>query len=442
MRDGKELWSTAASKEYVTALAFSPDGKTLASAVHSVSDIRLWDVATGKQIGQLEGHGSSVSSLIFSPDGKKLTSSSTDQTIRIWDIANQKCLDVLRGHRNEVWRLALLPDGKTLVSGAKDGTVCFWDTSVAHPHQACLTLPMENVDRWNFAPDGRSILTLDRQGEVAQRSGADFHQQSPLLEMETNVSSSCFSPDGRFLAVGWTNGIIQVWNPSQRVLFYRLTNTTHYVWVLNLLADGKKLITFSGRGNSLHEWDLTTRLEIQSWQAPAAFNGAAQLTPDERSFMAIGDEGDAVVRSLADASQTKVDLGVLEGYNADFSPDGKLLAVSSSLGFARVWDAATWKPVATIGGFLNGVKLLAFSPDGKRLAIASNGKEAVRLCDTDSWQDVLTLESQGSGDGARFSPDGNDLIWRNNTTLYLWRAPSWAEINAAEAKEKAGLQQP
>jgi WD40 repeat protein len=301
---------------------------------------------------------------------------------------------------------------------------------------------MENVDRWNFAPDGQSILTLDRQGQVAQWSGADFHQKSPLLEMETNVSSSCFSPDGRFLAVGWTNGIIQVWNPSQRVLLYQLTNTTHYVWVLNLLADGKKLITFSGRDNFLHEWDLTTRLEIQSWPAPVAFDGASQLTPDERSFVAIGDEGEAVVRSLADASQTKVDLGVLEGYTADFSPDGKLLAVSSSLGFAKVWDAATWKPVATIGGFLNGVKLSTFSPDGKRLAIASNGKEAVRLCDTDSWQDVLTLESQGSGDGARFSPDGNDLIWRNNTTLYLWRAPSWAEINAAEAKEKAGLQQP
>ncbi len=141
------------------------------------------------------------------------------------------------------------------------------------------------------------------------------------------------------------------------------------------------------------------------------FDGAAQLTPDERSYMAIGREGDVVFRNLADASQTKVDLGVLEAYNAFFSPDGKLLAVTSSLGFAKVWDVATWKLVATIGGFLNGVKPSSFSRDGKRLAIASNDKEAVRLCDTDSWQDVLTLENQGTGaGGVSFSPDGNNLF--------------------------------
>ena len=77
------------------------------------------------------------------------------------------------------------------------------------------------------------------------------------------------------------------------------------------------------------------------------------------------------------------------------------------------------------------------------MAIDSSYKEAVRLCDTESWQDVLTLESQGTGSGGvTFSPDGNDIIWENSTTLYLWRAPSWAEINAAEAKEKPAIKQP
>jgi WD40 repeat protein len=380
-----------------------------------------------------------VWSLVFSPDGKKLISSSSDQTIRTWDMASQKCLDVLRGHRLEVWRLALLSDGKTLVSGCKDGTVCFWDTSVTHLHQARITLPMENVVNWNFAPDGLSILTLDQQGQVAQWSGADFQQQSPLLEVATNAYSSCFSPDGRFLAAIWTNGIIQVWNPSQRVLLHQMTNSPGNVWALNCLADGKKLITFSVRDHFLHEWNLTTSTEIQSWPAPRGFIesfASFALTPDERSFMAIRNEGDVVFRSLADASQTKLNLDVLEPYNAFFSPDGKLLAVTSSLGYAKVWEVATWKPVATIGGFLNGVKPSSFAPDGKRLAVASNGKEAVRLCDTESWQDVLTLESQGTGSGgARFSPDGNDIIWANPTTLYLWRAPSWADIESAEAKD-------
>jgi WD40 repeat protein len=152
LHDAKVLWSAVASKQFVTALAFSPDSKTVASAAgYGESDIRLWDVATGKEIGRLEGHKAWVGSLVFWPDGKKLASCSADQTIRIWDVASRKCLDVLRGHRLEVWRLVLLPDDKTLVSASKDGAVCLWDTSVTHPHQPRITVPGQ-VRNWCFTP--------------------------------------------------------------------------------------------------------------------------------------------------------------------------------------------------------------------------------------------------------------------------------------------------
>jgi eukaryotic-like serine/threonine-protein kinase len=445
LHDGKELWRTASPGGDITGLALSPDGKILASSSHNETNIRLWDVATGKQIGELKGHSSWVSPIVFWPDGKKLASGGGDQTIRIWDIAdprNPKCLDVLRGHRLEVWRLALLPDGKTLVSGCKDGTVCFWDTSVTHPHQSCITLPLEDGYDWNFAPDGRSLLILDNQGRLSQWSGPDFQQKTPLLEVRTNIDSDCFSPDGHFLVVGWTNGVFQVWNPSQRVLLYQMANATG--WAENLLDDGKKLITFSERDNLLHEWNLTTGVEIQSWQAPVglelSFHPFA-LAPDKRSLLACG-EGNSILRNLVDQSQTYPNLDILEAGNGIYSPDGRLFAVSSSLGFARVWDAASWKSVATLGGFLNGTKAVNFSPNGKRLAVASNGREAVRLYDTDSWQDVFTLKGQGYGLDASFSPDGNTLVWQSESALYLWRAPSWAEIHAAEAKDTVDSIQP
>ena len=351
-------------------------------------------------------------------------------------------MEVLHGHRQEVWRLAFLPDHKTLISGAKDGTVCFWDTSYIRPRQPHLNIPIpENVVNWCFTPDSRSLLVINQQGRVSRWSGSDFQQEEPLPEIGETTSAARFSiyqfsPDGRGLAAGSTNGVLQIWDFARRVRGRQWTNTTGIVAPVGFLADGNKVVTYSANDNLLHLWDLQTGLELQSWQAPAQFN-AAGLTPDEQSCLALGYGGDVIFRNLADQSQKRIELDALEAVAAGFAPDGKHFAVASDLGFARVWDAATWKPVANLGGFLNGAHTVNFSPDGKRLAIASDNKEAVKLWDTEGWQDVFTLEGQGTGfQGAGFSPDGNTVAWGCQTMLYLWLAPSWEEIATAEAKEK------
>ena len=448
LRIGTNLWTAAAAKVFLTALAFSPDGKTLASAAgFGESDIRLWDVATGRETGKLDGHGSWVSSLVFSPDGKKLISSSADQTIRTWDVADQKCLDVLRGHRQEVWRLALLPDGKTLVSGGKDGAVCFWDTSVPHTGQPRITLP-DSVVAWRFAPDSRSLLTLNRQGQVARWSGSDFQQKEPLLEMGTpaswNISFQTFSTDGRYLAAGSHNGVLQIWDVTRRQLYQQWTNGMGAVAPDSFLAEGNKLITWSDKDGLLHEWDSATGRELWSWRKPGVWQGALAISPDEQSCVSIGYEGDVTLKNLTDGNQTSLNLDILEGACASYSPDGKLFAVASDLGFARVWNTVNWQPVATAGGFLNGAHSVAFSPDNQRLAIGSGGREAVKLFDPESWQIVFTLEAPGNDfQQMAFSPDGNTLGWLNQENmLYLWRAPSWDEINTAEAKVKAEGKRP
>jgi WD40 repeat protein/serine/threonine protein kinase len=437
LSDGKELSSLAIAKQWVGALAFSPDGKTLACADrYGDFAITLWDVATGKQIGsRMPGHGAWAAQLIFSPDGKRLFSASTDQTIRIWDVVKQQCVDVLRGHRQEVWRLTVSPDGKMLMSGAKDGTVCFWDTSVSHVRPARVRIPAENVWSWTFSRDGQSLLTLDEQGRVMRWAGPDFQQGTKLLEVATNFFSSGFSAKSEFLALCWTNGMIQVWNPSQGVLVRELTTTAGKTWVDTVFADGKKLIVWYLAGNLLREFDLNTGAEMQSWSAPSEYNSSI-LSPDERWHVALGYLGDMVSRNLPEGSDRKSRLELTEACKfTSFSPDAKQFAAASYLGYARVWDTATWKPMATLGNFLNGVHGLNFSPDGKRLLVVSNVKEAVRLFDTESWHDVMTLESEGSGYQGVFSPDGNSIAWCSTTALYLWRAPSWEEIKAAEAKE-------
>jgi WD40 repeat protein len=441
LRHGKELWMAQGTKLRITALAFSPDQKLLASAGgYEEKDIRLWDVAAGRDLGRLEGHSAFISSLLFWPDGKRLASSSIDQTIRIWDVATRACLDVLRGHREPVLQLALLADQKTLVSGCADGTVCLWDASAAHPKEPQRTLA-EKVAAFCFVPDRPSLVTLEQSGEVAEWSGAEFGHREPLLNAGSNLMrgsgilwQAVFSRDGQFLAVGSTNGRVQVWNLPRRVISCQLTNKTSEFAPLAFLAGGKKLM--ASANDSIGEWDLATGLTIQSWQALAE---AGCVSPDERWFVATGAQDERLlVIDLAGKKNAQLELGIPDLAGSTFSPDGTRLAVGSALGHVHVLDTTDqWRELALLRSDVFSVYAVAFSPDGKRLVMGGIGQRTIQLWDSESWQDVLTLQGQGASYvSAAVSPDGNTIAALDATgLLQLWHAPSWQEIAAAEAKD-------
>jgi WD40 repeat protein len=112
-------------KKVLVSLAFSPDGKMLATGDEE-GDIKLWDAATGKATTRLAGHAGWVNSVQFSPDGKTLASASHDGTIRLWNAAGEKEITVLRSHTGKVRSIAFSPDGRTLASGGSDKLIKLW----------------------------------------------------------------------------------------------------------------------------------------------------------------------------------------------------------------------------------------------------------------------------------------------------------------------------
>jgi len=438
LRTGQELWTAEASKEYVFALAFSRDGKILASSeAYDAKNIRLWDVATGKEIGRLTEHTGFVNDLVFSPDGGKLFSSSADQTIRVWDVAERKCLDVLRGHRWEVYSIALLSDGHTLASCSQDGLIGFWDTSILHTRQPIIKVS-DQVARFCFASDSRSVLTLNNDGQVARWSGPDFQEKEPLFDLGAKTSYAfareCFSKDGRWLAAGSADGVMRIWDVARRALIHQWTNGTGELVAAGFLDGGKKLIAWSGGDRSFHYCDAATGRDFLTWPLPKTWRRTMDISPDERFCVAFDFDGYAVLKNLIDGSERKLALNAPQSGQASYSPDGKLFVGNTHI---RIWDTSNWQPIQTLGRFIQTGDGLAFSPDGKRLAVSTAGSEQVKIFDTESWQEVFSLQAPGqTGTSLAFSPDSNALAWMNRSSeLFVARAPAWEEIKAATVKE-------
>jgi len=302
-----------------------------------------------------------------------------------------------------------------------------------------VTLP--GVRQWQFAADGSSVLTLDKKGQVAQWQGNEFETKLPLLE-DKIVGSAEFSDDGRLLAVGLTNGTVELYDLAKRSLLRRFGDYKERVaWDMYLPGGTNLLLTTADHPDVMHQWDLNSFQETQTWKD---IYGASCISPDGRWYFTCGFDGGCLMREITTGREQHPTLRIQDPRSSSISPDGRFLAVASQQGYVRLWDMATLRPAATLGSFLIGAHSAAFSPDGTRLAAGGDADEAVKIWDVDSRQELLTLAAPtGVFWTPKFSRDGNVLVsLQQNGLLHLWRAPSWPEIAAAEAKENSEFKQP
>ena len=146
--------------QIIYSVAYSPDGKQIASGSGHYTGLRIWDAATGAPLHRLQGHTRSIYSVAYSPDGKRIVSASDDRTVRIWDASTGLQVgEPLAGHTDWVTSVAFSPDGKRIASGSRDYTVRIWDASTGVQVGEPLQGHTREVFSVVYSPDGKQIAS-------------------------------------------------------------------------------------------------------------------------------------------------------------------------------------------------------------------------------------------------------------------------------------------
>jgi WD40 repeat protein len=420
--------------EGIPGLAFSPDDRVLFS-VHGFWDgtIRLWDVATGKEIRRLSGNRADGYAFALSADGRTAALGGENRTVRLWDVPSGKPLHAELGYQGRVERIECSPDGKLLAVASSDRVVRLWDMATRKEMRQLRGYRF-GICGLAFAPDGKMLASVGYQDglvhlwDVATGArGREFR----LPEQPSKVAV-CFSADGKLIACGGAQAVL-VWETATGKEVGRLS----VVHTKSLaFAPDRPVLAVADQGKGLRAWDpVAGRL---AWTPPPpdakADKRARLLDPQANfQFLRFSEDGTALV-SVDQLRRVGTWDGATgkgrEGFQAPglnlvksaaLSPDGQVVLLGGWDNEVSLWEIATGTKVRSFPGHMLGVPGVAIAPDG-RMAFSGSEDTTVLIWDltgraesgkirpmrlsaqelTDTWEEL------GNAEAAR----GYRALWR------------------------------
>ncbi|HEY7154593.1 MAG TPA: protein kinase [Gemmataceae bacterium] len=434
----------------VTRVAFSPDGRQLAS-ISRDETLKVCDARIGRilhtvktALGGVPTAADICRGMAYSPDSRYLALARHDGVVQVWDATKGQLRHSLEGHRGPAWQVAFSPDSRTLASGGSDRNVRLWDVENGKALQTFAEHPAA-VKGVAFRRDGRSVVAACDDGTVkvwdrdTGRQTFSFHGELVALPF-----NAWFSPDARRLACPCPSGIVKIWDTTTGRLEIDKQTNMHQCRTVTFSPDGKR-IALAGFDGTLRILDAASGREMLTIFAHASIVADAAFSPDGNKLASASY--DHTVR-IWDATPLQGDpqagkCATLTGHKhvvsgVAFSPDNRWLASSSWDGTVKLWETrASGAPGEftlryTLRGHSTTVTSVAFSSDNRTLASGSWDK-TVKLWDLqapvgDSLTERRTIPCAGRVVSLALSPDGRRLAVGQFSGIALYDSATGEQV--------------
>jgi WD40 repeat protein len=459
----------------ICALAFSPDGKTLAGATYS-QGIHFWDIPSGKHrssgIDQtistrsiayspdgntlaynlassiafldLAGnevrmtgseHDHYITDIAYSPDGRSIASSSLDHSIKIWNPANGSLLRTLAGHTDVVSGIAYGPEGTRLISGSMDGSLAVWNAANGNRLETVQDFQNPSISM-SFSPDGGKLVAGSRDGKVTLWD-TRLGRVEYIVQGHTDfIRSVDFSPDGKSFATGSKDTAVILWNAETGQKRITIKRGEGQVFSLQYSPDGRRLATGYEK-NALNLLDpvsggLITFTRFGHRNDSPRVRALAYSDDGTRIMVLLEDNYDkiSVVEAVDPTSWKLVKIIKNNNFHSHaiaFSKDGKYFVICT-MNKVGLWDLESESLNKAFSEMECGYNTItAISPDGQ-IAVSNRGAhsglpEEIFLWDTSTGDLLRSIKGHNSGINVfTFSPDGKTLASASEDgSIILWK---------------------